>query len=1208
MISYFWERNTLMRKPLKIVLGFIAFLLICFGLLLYYISPIAKYVIEKNSVAWTGRKITLGSIKIHPFNGSIYIKDIKIYEANGDSTFFSCHDIYLKVNLKKMLAKVYEVNEIKIDEPQIYISQDGNKFNFDDMLKHFLPGPDAKKDTVKEPDTHYYVTKVIINNGNITYSNIPIHNIVKVHNINFNLPEISWNKPESKVHLDFKYGTGGFFNIDMDANRKTFDYKVTLTIDTYDLSQYYAPLNTYIKISSLTGSLTTKLNMSGKFNNPKEFSLSGYLNINHVEIKDTAQKKLFALGELSVSADTINVKNGQYIFHHILVDRPYIILNDYANGTNISEMIKYKAVQEQKAKDTAKGKSKVDYSNIVTLLSSSIKAMAVNFLSTNYHADSLAVRNGEFVFNDNTEDNRFHYIVSKINIGTDEIGQKNKSVVFKASATLNDTGKFKLAANLNFDLKKKIFNYKITTLGLKHISPIAKYLIEKYDVKYLGRQITIKGIKINALDGSVKIRDLKIHEANSDSVFFGCHTVFIKIDLPKLFNGVYGIDTVLFDRPQINIVQNGNKYNFDDLKQRFMSDTAKQDTTGSKPIPYEVENVIINNGNVIYNNVPIHNIFNLHNINFNLPEVSWSNPQVNAHLDFKYGSAGFFNIDMGANLKTSNYDVALEIDDYDLSQYYAPINSFIAISSLKGDLNTNLSIHGNFNDPKGVSTTGFIRVTDFELNDTAKQKVLGMGEFELNIDTINVKHNLYSIDNILMDKPFIRFDYFTNGNNISNMIKYTSPPGPITDSNSGQIKPDYSNIFTMLSSSIQLMAVDFFSTNYHTDSITIRNGQFLFSDYTLNRPFHYNISKLNLSTNEISSASKDIVFNASATLADTGKITMYADIGIHLKNMLISYTVTNLRLSDLNPYMEYYVATPFTDGYMNYKSTDSVINRNLKSTNIIHITGIKVGKKLQTKSVYNMPMKLAISLLKDEKGNIDLNLPANGNLDDPNYKVGKIVWPMISDLIKKTAESPVKILAKLFSKNPDDLGQLEFDYLQDKFAEKQKHKLENVSKVLEQKKELQVEVIQVIDSLEEKDELALSLAKKKYYEETNRTVNDSLLSRRKRRKEAKAENKIAAQDTLFEKYLNQKLQLTGNELMTIEDKCIKLAGDSLLNSQVHKIMEARNQEVMDYLVNKKSISRDRIKVIVNKDSLLLNGQTQPQFKINYTAGEEKPKP
>lgn len=401
------------------------------------------------------------------------------------------------------------------------------------------------------------------------------------------------------------------------------------------------------------------------------------------------------------------------------------------------------------------------------------------------------------------------------------------------------------------------------------------------------------------------------------------------------------------------------------------------------------------------------------------------------------------------------------------------------------------------------------------------------------------------------------------------------------------------------------MSLDLVNSNYHTDSITIRNAQFVYSDYTLNTPFHYNITNLDLATDKLNATKKSVQFNASATLADTGKLVMYADISLDLRNMLINYTLTNLRLSDLNPYLEYYIGVPFLDGYMNYQSTDSVIQRNLKSSNHIHIGGIKVGKKTNGSSVYHMPVRMAVSMLKDEKGNIDLNLPASGNLDDPNYKMGPLVGRIMSELIVKTAESPFKFLGKIFDKDkdPDDLKQFPFDYMQDKLAENQISKLEDIYKVLDKKKELNVEIIQDIDSLVEKDELALFLAKKQYYDETKHLVNDSLLSRRNKKKEFYAVNKVGAQDTLFDKYLNEKLHLTGNELMTVEDKCILLIGDAMLSSVVHKLIETRNRQITEYLLKKKGLTPERFKILTKKDSLRVEGDDQPRFKVNYKAEE-----
>ena len=375
----------------------------------------------------------------------------------------------------------------------------------------------------------------------------------------------------------------------------------------------------------------------------------------------------------------------------------------------------------------------------------------------------------------------------------------------------------------------------------------------------------------------------------------------------------------------------------------------------------------------------------------------------------------------------------------------------------------------------------------------------------------------------------------------------------------------------------------------------------MFNDYTLNTLFHYNVSKINLITNEISAKSKNIAFNASATLNDTGDFSIYANVSLDLKNMLFDYNMAHVRIADFNPYMEYYMATPFLGGYMDYKSTDSVINRNLKSTNFIHIAGLEAGKKTSSKPVYDIPVRTAVALLKDGKGNIDLNLPANGNLDDPNYKIGKIIWPTIADLLKKAVSSPFKLLAKALNRDPEAMKQMNIAYMRDKLEEKELHKLEDILAVLKMKKELNVEIVQVIDSVEEKYELALEMAKEQYYNETHKIVNDSLLSKHKKRKAEHNTSAIATQDSLFDKYLNTKLQLTGTELITIEDKCRQLIGDSVLNSKVHDLMEQRNREITEYFDKKKQIQRERIKVITNKDSELLDNFPEPVFYIKYSA-------
>ena len=536
-----------MKKVLKYFLIFLSLLVVCITLVFVFISPITKYVIEENCLKWTGRHITIGSVKVKPFNGSIYIKDLKIYEANGDSVFFNCHDIYLRVSLLKVFDRVYQVEKIKIDKPEIRITQNGNNFNFDDLIQRFSPAPGNVPQPKNAAQTQYYLNNVIINDATITYNNIPIHNVFRIRSLNFSLPELAWNKPEIKLHLDFIYGTGGNFNFDLETNRNTSAYNLALQIDKYDLSQYHTPLNTIIKTSSIAGLLNSKLRVHGKFNNAKDISIHGYVNLSDVEIKDMDKKKFFALRKFSLDVDSVDVQHNHYDVNHILLDNPYVAYNVYANGNNLNRMFESRVIPAKpvkdsvkgKAKDTARGKSNLDYSNIFTLLASSVKSMAINFLSTDYHADSIAIRNGQFAYNDYTSNHSFHYNVSKINLVTSELNDFNSGVIFHASAKLGDSGKLIAKANLSYNRRKKAFSYKVDTLKITDISPVAKYLLENNSVKWTGRRITTGKIKVNFVKGSVFIKDIKIYEPDSTSTFFACHDVYFRANLMQMFDNVY---------------------------------------------------------------------------------------------------------------------------------------------------------------------------------------------------------------------------------------------------------------------------------------------------------------------------------------------------------------------------------------------------------------------------------------------------------------------------------------------------------------------------------------------------------------------------------------------------------------------------------------------------------------------------------------------
>src|SRR5579862_7191829 len=127
-----------LSKKLKRIVFLVFGVLAAFILVvLIFLSAITKYLIEKYSEAYTGRKITMSDLHINAFNGIVRFDDLKIYEANRKTIFFECRELYLNITVYKLWAGEYDITELTMDRPTINIIQRGNRFNYDDLVKRF---------------------------------------------------------------------------------------------------------------------------------------------------------------------------------------------------------------------------------------------------------------------------------------------------------------------------------------------------------------------------------------------------------------------------------------------------------------------------------------------------------------------------------------------------------------------------------------------------------------------------------------------------------------------------------------------------------------------------------------------------------------------------------------------------------------------------------------------------------------------------------------------------------------------------------------------------------------------------------------------------------------------------------------------------------------------------------------------------------------
>jgi len=707
------------------------------------------------------------------------------------------------------------------------------------------------------------------------------------------------------------------------------------------------------------------------------------------------------------------------------------------------------------------------------------------------------------------------------------------------------------------------------------LPPIAKSYLQKHSKEWLGRSICMDAVKFNVFNGSITLKGFRLYEKDDTSVFVSFESLYINSALLKCVYGNYELTEITLNRPFISVIQQGDSFNYTDLERRFMSsdsDSAEVETE-EEPGKYRLRNMSIIEGIISYRNLDVNSDIRLENVEIKTPLFAWDDPQL--HYDFRlelnHGgkAAGTFDL----NLESLAYNTSYSLDSLNLDILLPYVKDYMQVGSFKGLLTSHQTISGNFNKPEAIATKGELRMNDFALTDPEQGDLVTASELKAIIDTLNVEAEIYDLKYMSLDRPYLKFELFDEGNNFTKLLNaYSTEEGMSSDSLSTAVA--YGNIFALMAAYIQDLSETYAISNYKADSIVLRQGKFIFNDYTLHNKFNYVLEDLVVKAENVSSASENIVFKASSILNTSGR--MEGDISVNpdgFRDMDIRYTINELKVSDFNPYSNYYVAHPFTNGVCYYTSASSVKDRYLKSNHKLEIRNIEVGKKENNSTAYNLPIRFVVALLRDKNGNVNLELPIEGNLDDPKYKIGKVIWQVLKNLMSKAVAAPGKLLAKKSGIDEKLLEGINWQPLQVDLDETQRKSLDAMASILSATPEMKLDLVKVYNFNKELDELALRESKKKFLYFHRRISSEEDESE----EGEKAVDELHPQDSLFMAYVEEHSE-TQNSLLSVFDKSKRLVGNERLQSKLNQLFETRMEVVQNYLVNEKQVDANRIRI------------------------------
>ncbi|MCU0974908.1 MAG: DUF748 domain-containing protein [Steroidobacteraceae bacterium] len=210
--------------------------------------------------------------------------------------------------------------------------------------------------------------------------------------------------------------------------------------------------------------------------------------------------------------------------------------------------------------------------------------------------------------------------------------------------------------------------------------------------------------------------------------------------------------------------------------------------------------------------------------------------------------------------------------------------------------------------------------------------------------------------------------------------------------------------------------------------VRIVDGATHFADFTVEPNFAVAAQQLG---GTITGLSSDPAARAKVDIA--GKVDRYAPVNVTGEvNYLAAESFTdltarfdNIDLSTFNPYSGKFAGYIIDKGKLSVLTHYRVENRRLDAEHKIRIDQLELGGKVDSPDAITLPLKLAIALLKDRNGVIDLDLPVSGSVDDPSFRVGPIIWKMFVNLLGKIVTAPFALIGSLFG-GGEELAFLDF--------------------------------------------------------------------------------------------------------------------------------------------------------------------------------------
>jgi hypothetical protein len=357
------------------------------------------------------------------------------------------------------------------------------------------------------------------------------------------------------------------------------------------------------------------------------------------------------------------------------------------------------------------------------------------------------------------------------------------------------------------------------------------------------------------------------------------------------------------------------------------------------------------------------------------------------------------------------------------------------------------------------------------MTDLNAKEFLAAKRIDFKLNKIDYNNSSYEFDTLSIVQPYVYFEMDSITNNFFKIFKL-NPDGSLVD--------DESEIM-QTADSLESISELFYAINH----LIVDNGILDYSDNLTGERFDYHLSNIKINSKDIVSDAAWIDIYSDMLLNNRG--TLNAKLVFNpsdYTNLNLDFTIENFLLSDINIYSNYYTGHNILEGDFYYSSQSKITNGNIESENKLLVKNVSVSN---TKGgLYSLPLKFALFLLKDKNGDVNLEIPVRGDLNDPQVSFGKIIWNTFKNLIVRAASAPVNLLAGLVDGDPKEFEEIKFSYTDTIPSENQFRKLDKLLEMESKKEGLKIELTHFVDPELQREAIVFSELGKQYFLDTSK--------------------------------------------------------------------------------------------------------------------------